>query len=82
MSDGRATRKTKVIRFIDRLERDRQSNLQGLITKAKVLELEGFEKIDWEQEVWSITGGRLFKAGGKNIKSITLNFIYSPKYLK
>ncbi len=79
MSDGRATRKTKVIRFIDRLERDRQSNLQGLITKAKVLELEGFEKIDWEQEVWSITGGRLFKAGGKNIKSITLNFIYSPK---
>ncbi len=79
MSDGRATRKSKVIRFIDRLERDRQSNLQSLITKAKMLELEGFEKIDWEQEVWNITGGRLFKAGGKNIKSITLSFRYSPQ---
>jgi len=79
MSDGRSKRKSKVIRFIDRLERDRQSNLRGLITKAKMLEMEGFEKIDWEQENWVISAGRLIKVGGKNTKSVSLNFRYSPK---
>ena len=78
MSDGRAIRKTKVIRFIDRLEKNRQLNLEGLITKAQMLKLKGFEKINWDENLWEITGGRLIKVGGKNSKSISLNFRYAP----
>jgi len=80
MPDRRtATRRSSVIRFIDSLDRDRKSNLQSLITKAKILALEGFEETNWDQDVWKITGGRLINVGGKNSKNVSLSFRYSPK---
>lgn len=52
MSDARSNRKAKVIPFIDRLEYDRRTNLHALVNKAKLMSLEGFESIDWDNSVW------------------------------
>lgn len=78
MADGRSNRKNKVIAFIDHLGQDRNENFKTIITKAKMLELEGFESINWEDATWRITAGRLTKLTGKNTKSSSFNFIYSP----
>lgn len=79
MADGRSNRKSKVIAFIDRLGQDRNENFNTLISKAKMLELEGFEKITWKDDTWKITAGRLTKLTGKNTKSSSsFYFIYSP----
>ncbi len=79
MSDGRSIRKAKIVPFLDRLERDRAANLNQLVEKSKILELEGFESIDWNTSQWAVTAGRLLKLSGKNTKSLTLNFNYSPR---
>ena len=68
MADGRSNRKSKVISFIDRLEQDRNDNFDILVAKAKMLELEGFDLIIWEEPTWRVTAGRLTKLTGKNIK--------------
>ncbi len=78
MADGRSNRKKKVIAFIDRLGKDRNENFNALLEKAKILELEGFDKIKWEDSTWTITAGRLTKLTGKNTKSSSFNFTYSP----
>jgi hypothetical protein len=78
MADGRSNRKNKVIAFIDRLGQDRNDNFNTLLTKAKILELEGFERINWDDPTWTVTAGRLTKLTGKNTKSSSLNFMYSP----
>jgi hypothetical protein len=78
MADGRSNRKNKVVAFIDRLGQDRKKNLNALIAKAQMLELEGFENIDWEGSTWKVTAGRLVKLTGKNTKSSSFNFLYSP----
>jgi hypothetical protein len=51
MSDGRSNRKAKVIPFIDRLERDRKANLKSLVSKAKLMKLEGFDTIIWDDDL-------------------------------
>lgn len=79
MLDGRSGRKAKVIPFIDKIERDRKINLQTLVYKARLMRLEGFESIDWEESQWQITGGRLIKLTGKHVKTAAFNFNYSPK---
>lgn len=79
MSDGRSNRKAKVIPFIDRLERDRKANLQTLVTKAKLMNLEGFESVGWDDPVWQVNAGRLIKLTGKNSKSASFAFLLSPK---
>ena len=61
MSTQKVLRKSKVIPFLTSLQIDRQVNFQNLISKAKLLHLDGFEHIDWENEVWEITGGRLLQ---------------------
>ena len=43
MSDGRSNRKAKVVPFVDRLERDRNENLNSLVSKAKLMKLEGLK---------------------------------------
>ena len=78
MADGRSNRKNKVISFIDRLGQDRNDNFNTLLTKAKILELEGFERIKWGDPTWIVTAGRLTKLTGKNTKSSSFNFMYSP----
>jgi len=78
MVDGRSKRKAKVTSFIDRLDKNRKNNLNKLIKNAKLLELEGFDGIEWEQSTWNVTKGRLIKQSGKIIKSASFNFIYSP----
>lgn len=79
MSDGRSQRKAKVIPFIDRLERDRNANLQALVSKAQLLKLDGFESVKWHESNWNITSGRLVKQTGKNIKVASFAFTLSPK---
>ncbi|HCK93897.1 MAG TPA: integrase, partial [Gammaproteobacteria bacterium] len=79
MNDGRSTRKAKVLPFISRIERDRSANLQSLVEKAKLMKLEGFDSINWEESSWSITGGRLIKLTGKNTNASKFNFLYSPQ---
>lgn len=79
MSDGRSNRKAKVVPFIDRLERDRKANLQALVNKAKLMKLEGFETVIWDNAVWQVTSGRLVKLTGKNVKSVSFSFSLSLK---
>ncbi|PHM56852.1 integrase [Xenorhabdus sp. KK7.4] len=79
VADGRSNRKAKVIRFTNRLERDRKENLHALISKAKLMKLEGFESINWDDPVWQITGGRLVKLTGKNSKSAAFHFSLPAK---
>lgn len=79
MLDGRSERKAKVIPFIDKIEKDRKSNLQKLADRAKFMRLEGFESVKWEEDEWLITGGRLLKIKDRNSKTITISFRLSPK---
>lgn len=79
MRNEKVLRKSKIIPFITSLHADRQANFNSLIAKAKLLKLEGFELIEWEEEVWQITGGRLLQQSGRNSFSVTMNFSYSPK---
>ncbi|MFX9106047.1 integrase [Acinetobacter baumannii] len=79
MSTEKVLRKSKVIPFLTSLQIDRQVNFNNLVAKAKLLKLEGFELIQWDEEVWEITGGRLLQQDGRNSLSITINFIYPPK---
>lgn len=79
MSDGRSNRKAKVIPFVDRLERDRNENLKSLVSKAKLMKLEGFESVVWEDPEWQVDAGRLVKLTGKNTKSASFGFSLSPK---
>ncbi len=59
MSTEKVLRKSKVIPFLTSLEIDRQENFNNLVSKAKLLKLEGFERVEWADKVWEITGGRL-----------------------
>jgi hypothetical protein len=79
MTDGRANRKAKVIRFLNSIELDRYANFSTLVSTAKKLQLEGFENIYWDATSWTIVGGRLVKLAGKNTVSTTFNFAFSPK---
>lgn len=79
MSDGRSNRKAKVVPFLDRLERDRNENLKSLINKAKLMKLEGFESIVWEDPEWQVNAGRLVKLTGKNTESASFGFSLSPR---
>lgn len=79
MSDGRSNRKSNVAQFIPQLEKDRLSNFEFLLNKAKTLRLEGLDQNDWDKPIWKITGGRLLKISARNPLSLTLNFHYSPK---
>jgi hypothetical protein len=79
VSDGRGKRKAKVVLFIDRLERDKAANLRALVNKAKLMKLEGFKAIEWDNAIWQITAGRLTKLTGKNQKSTSFIFSLPPK---
>lgn len=79
MSTEKVLRKSKVIPFLTSLKIDRQVNFQNLVSKAKLLNLDGFEHIEWENEVWEITGGRLLQQSGRNSLSVKMNFNYPPK---
>ncbi|EGR4216331.1 integrase [Vibrio cholerae] len=79
MSDGRSNRKAKVIPFIDRLERDRKANIQDIVSKAKLMKLEGFESVVWGNPVWQVNAGRLVKLTGKNAKTASFVFTLPPK---
>lgn len=79
MADGRSQRKSNVVQFVSKLEQDRKLNLESLIERAKQLDLEGFNKNEWDQSLWTITGGRLLKLSGKNTRKVTINFDHSLK---
>lgn len=79
MRTEKVLRKSKVIPFLTSLQIDRQANFNSLIAKAKLLKLDGFERIQWDKEVWEITGGRLLQQSGRNSLSVTMNFSYPPK---
>lgn len=79
MNDGRSNRKSKVVAFLTRVERERKKNLAELISKAKMMRLDGFESIDWDAPRWVITSGRLIKLTGRNSISASLNFTLPPK---
>lgn len=79
MSNIRSSRRGRVVPFLNYLDKDRQSNFQDLVKKAKKFELEGFEDINWEDSVWYIKGGRLIKETGRNSSVVSLCFQYSPK---
>ena len=79
MRTEKILRKSKVIPFLTSLQIDRQVNFNSLIAQAKLLKLDGFERIQWDEEVWEITGGRLLQQSGRNSLSVTINFSYPPK---
>ena len=79
MRTEKVLRKSKVIPFLTSLQVDRQANFNSLIAKAKLLKLGGFEFIQWEEEIWEITGGRLLQQSGRNSLSVKMNFSYPPK---
>lgn len=78
MSDKRSKRRVKVIPFVT-IRDDRKINLSDLVSLAKSLQLEGFEEAAWEDQFWSITGGRLVNLTGKNSKKASIEFKLSPK---
>lgn len=51
MSTEKVLRKSKVIPFLTSLEIDRQENFNNLVSKAKLLKLEGFERVEWADKV-------------------------------
>jgi integrase len=79
MSDARSKRKARVVPFISMLDKDRRANLSAVIDKAKQLELEGFESIQWKETTWKINAGRFIKQAGKNCSSASLIFHYPEK---
>lgn len=79
MSTEKILRKSKVLPFLTSLQIDRKANFNNLVSKAKLLKLEGFDLIEWDEEVWEIKGGRLLQQSGRNSLSITMNFSYPPK---
>lgn len=79
MSDGRSNRKARVIPFISKLDKDRQTNFKFLLERARLLKMDGFNLIEWHTSAWVVTAGRLVKATGKNTTKSTFNFNYSPK---
>lgn len=79
MSTEKVLRKSKVIPFLTSLQIDRQVNFRNLISKAKLLKLEGFEHVEWADQVWEITGGRLLQQSGRNSQAVKIYFCYSPK---
>lgn len=79
MVDGRSNRMAKVVPFVDRVELDRKANLQALVSKAKLMKLEGFDGIDWSEEEWTITGGRLVKLTGRNSEAAVIHFVFPPR---
>lgn len=79
MSTEKVLRKSKVIPFLTSLQIDRQVNFKNLVSKAKLLKLEGFEHVEWTDKVWEITGGRLLQQSGRNSLSVKIYFYYPPK---
>jgi len=79
MPDARAKRKAKVVPFLSKLDKDRVVNFQALMNRAKMLKMEGFENVNWEESSWLVTGGYLTKQAGRKAGNVTLNFLYSPK---
>ncbi|WP_313659385.1 integrase [Acinetobacter variabilis] len=79
MSTEKVLRKSKVIPFLTNLQIDRQVNFNNLVAKAKLLKLDGFELIEWNEELWEIIGGRLLQQSGRNSLSVAINFSYPPK---
>ena len=79
MRNEKIIRKFKTIPFLTSLEVDRRLNLKNIIYKAKLLKLNGFEFIQWNEEIWEITSGRLLQESSKNIRCINLRFLYSSK---
>ncbi|MGO3124269.1 MAG: hypothetical protein ACTIKR_09635, partial [Advenella sp.] len=79
MVDGRSNRKAKVISFTDRLELDRTKNFRALVSKARLMKMEGFDAGKWGDAIWQINGGRLLTLTGKNVKSTSFYFALSPK---
>lgn len=79
MADGRASRKTKVVAFLDRLDHDRAANLKAVLHVARLLNMEGFEEITWNHIAWTVRAGRLTQLTGKNTHTTTFNFNFSPK---
>lgn len=79
MSDARSNRKSNVTPFISQQAKDRLSNFESLLIKAKKLSLDGFDRSEWDNPIWTITGGRLLKISARNPLSLTLNFHYSPE---
>lgn len=79
MTDARSNRKAKVLRFLDRIDRDRKTNLKMLVEKASLMKLEGFDAIEWADDKWQITGGRLVKLTGRNTKLVSFDFSLPKK---
>lgn len=77
MADKRSQRKSNVVQFLTNLDKDRVSNLNSLIQKAKSLEIEGFNFEKWSETVWTINAGRLLKLSGKNVSKLTISFSYA-----
>jgi hypothetical protein len=79
MADGRSNRKARIAPFLSLLEKDREVNLITLIDKAKKLEIEGFESVNWDSNIWKIKSGRLIKQAGRNVFTTSLIFNFPKK---
>ena len=77
--DRRSDRKVKVLPFISRVECSREQNFSLLMEAAKAITPEGFEGIDWDSDVWTITKGRLLIRSGARSTQVQLKFQYPPK---
>lgn len=74
MTDGRSFRQPKVVAFLSKFDKDRAKNFNDLIKVAKCFEFTGFEDVNWEDDLWTVTGGRLTKLPGKKVKRVSINF--------
>lgn len=78
MADNSSKYRIKIIPFIT-IENDRETNFNELVGLARKLQMQGFEKVDWDDTSWTVTGGRLTKAIARNANKATIDFKLSPK---
>lgn len=77
-TDGRSTRKARVVPFLSQLDRNYIANLDKIVQLAQQL-MTPLPGADWESDTWTVTGGRLLRQSGKKAEKASINFKYSPK---
>lgn len=77
-TDGRSTRKARVVPFLSQLDRNYIANLDKIVQLAQQL-MTSLPGAYWESDTWTVTGGRLLRQSGRKAEKACINFEYSPK---
>lgn len=77
-TDGRSTRKARVVPFLSQLDRNYIANLDKMVQLAQQL-MTQLPGAAWESDTWTVNSGRLLRQSGRKAEKASINFKYSPK---